>query len=184
LGFNRLYALKPHEIQFGILKRLRGTPIIRHTEDYGLVFDPYPPYTILANKDVPFDQMQRLIRFARYWDLIANSGRFTHTLTTILGETPFENFAALSDWIYLKTDATHRIALDRLANLVSKWLLEERAMSAEQISAIVSSDYAGDARHKQGNDKSVAPVAPVAPVTRKDAVVKSTPQRQARHLAA
>ena len=178
LGFNRLYALKPHEIQFGILKRLRGTPIIRHTDEYGLVFDPYPPYTILANKDVPFDQMQRLIRFARYWDLIANSGRFTHTLTTILGEFPFENFMALSDWIYLKTDATHRIALDRLANLVSKWLQDERGLSSEKVTAIVLRDYAGDANHKQGNDKSGMPAA------RKDAVVKSTPQRQARHLAA
>ena len=30
-GFDRLYALRPHEIQVGILKRLRGTPIARHT---------------------------------------------------------------------------------------------------------------------------------------------------------
>lgn len=178
LGFNRLYALQPHEIQFGILKRLRGTPIIRHTDEYGLVFDPYPPYTILANKDVPFDQMQRLIRFARYWDLIANSGRFTHTLPTILAELPFENFMNLSDWIYAKTDATHRIALDRLANLVSKWLHEERGMTSEQVSAIVASDYAGDAKHKQGNDKSLVSTP------RKEMPTKSTPHRQARHLAA
>lgn len=178
LGFNRLYALKPHEIQFGILKRLRGTPIIRHTEEYGLMFDPYPPYTILANKDVPFEQMQRLIRFARYWDLIANSGRFTHTLPTILGELPFENFMALSDWIYIKTDATHRIALDRLANLVSKWLQEERDMTSEQVNAIVTSDYAGDAKHKQGSEKITKQSL------HKDVQAKSTPQRQARHLAA
>ncbi|HEV2612185.1 MAG TPA: radical SAM protein, partial [Noviherbaspirillum sp.] len=31
-GFDQLVAIGPHEIQFGILKRLRGTPIIRHTE--------------------------------------------------------------------------------------------------------------------------------------------------------
>lgn len=181
-GFNRLYALKPHEIQFGILKRLRGTPIIRHTEEYGLVFDPYPPYTILANKDVPFSEMQKLIRFARYWDLVANSGRFTHTLPAILGELPFENFMALSDWIYAKTDATHRIALDRLANLVSKWLQEERGMSAEQVTAIVSSDYAGDAKHKQGAEKNTTQTTTKTP--RKEAASKSTPQRQSRHLAA
>ena len=184
-GFNRLYALKPHEIQFGILKRLRGTPIIRHTQEYGLVFDPYPPYTILANKDVPFDQMQTLIRFARYWDLIANSGRFTHTLPTILAETPFENFMALSDWIYAKTDATHRIALDRLANLVSTWLQEERGMTSDQVTAIVASDYAGDARHKQGKGEGSEKSAP--PSTRKvsdAAPTKSTPQRQTRQLAA
>jgi len=150
-GFNQLYALQAHEIQFGILKRLRGTPIIRHTEEYALVFDPYPPYTILSNKDIPFAEMQKLIRFARYWDLIANSGRFSHTLKLILGQHAFENFMDLSNWIYLKTDATHRIALDRLANLVSKWLIEERGLQADVVAACLASDYAGDAKHLQGS---------------------------------
>ena len=45
-GFDKLWALKPHEIQFGILKRLRGTPIIRHTDAFGMVYDPHPPYTL------------------------------------------------------------------------------------------------------------------------------------------
>ncbi len=187
LGFNRLYALRPHEIQFGILKRLRGTPIIRHSSEFGLVFDPYPPYTIMANKDVPFAAMQKLIRFARYWDLIANSGRFTHTLPTILGELPFENFSDLSDWIYAKTDATHRIALDRLANLVSKWLQEERGMSAEEVAAIVTSDYAGDAKHKQGSERATRKdtrAKEAREASGKEATNKSTPQRQSRHLAA
>jgi hypothetical protein len=79
-GFDKLVALKPHEIQFGILKRLRGTPIIRHTETFGMVFDPYPPYTILATDRIDFATMQQLVRFARYWDLVANSGRFAHTM--------------------------------------------------------------------------------------------------------
>jgi radical SAM superfamily enzyme YgiQ (UPF0313 family) len=160
-GFNQLVALKPHEIQFGILKRLRGTPIIRHTEGYGLVFDPYPPYTILATKDIDFGTMLRLVRFARYWDLVANSGRFVNTIETMLGEAPFENFMAFSDWIYSKTDATHRIALDRLAALVTQWL-QVRGMGKDAAQALVGSDYAGE-RPKQ---------------------VAAAPQRQARHLAA
>jgi len=32
-GFDRLVALGPQEIQVGILKRLRGTPIVRHDAD-------------------------------------------------------------------------------------------------------------------------------------------------------
>ncbi|KAK0339602.1 hypothetical protein LTR94_033862, partial [Friedmanniomyces endolithicus] len=44
-GFDHLVSLGAEEIQFGILKRLRGTPIIRHTQDFGMVYDPYPPYT-------------------------------------------------------------------------------------------------------------------------------------------
>ena len=59
--------------------------------------------------------MQRLRRFARYWDLVANSGRFANTFGHMLGAAPFDKFMAFSDWIYTKTDATHRIALERLA---------------------------------------------------------------------
>ncbi|MFZ6861852.1 DUF4080 domain-containing protein [Undibacterium sp. Ji67W] len=175
-GFNKLVALGPHEIQFGILKRLRGTPIIRHTEAFQLAFDPMPPYTILANKDVPFAAMQRLVRFARYWDMVANSGRFANTLPVILSESPFEHFMAFSDWVYANTDATHRIALDRLAGLVTTWLVEQRGMSKEMVIALVSSDYAGNAKHKQGN----ASISEQKPAT----VTKATPQRQSRHLAA
>jgi radical SAM superfamily enzyme YgiQ (UPF0313 family) len=172
-GFDRLVALAPHEIQFGILKRLRGTPIIRHTEAFGLVFDPYPPYSILATDRIDFAAMQRLVRFARYWDLVANSGRFAHTLPAILGDAPFANFMALSDWLYANTDATHRIALDKLAALVARWL-NSRGMDRKEADALVDSDYAGQA-HK---------ARPRSEKTEKAAKADAAPQRQARHLAA
>jgi len=174
-GFDRLHALQPHEIQFGILKRLRGTPIIRHTEAYGLVFDPYPPYTILATDRIDFADMQRLVRFARYWDLVANSGRFAHTLTLILGDAAFANFMALSDWLYAKTDATHRIALDRLAALVAEWLTS-RGVNAAQVEQAIGGDYAGQAHKLHVKQKAVAEHR----ATKADAQL----QRQARHQTA
>jgi radical SAM superfamily enzyme YgiQ (UPF0313 family) len=166
-GFDQLVGLGAHEIQFGILKRLRGTPIIRHTGPFGMVYDPYPPYTVLATSQVDFATMQRLVRFARYWDLVANSGRFANTIHQLLGAHPFENFMAFSDWMYTRTDATHRIALDRLANLVREWL-QLRGMERETAAALVASDYAG--RIDQPAEK--AKPAAVAPA------------RQLRHLAA
>ena len=165
-GFDQLVALQPHEIQFGILKRLRGTPIIRHSEQYAMVYAPYPPYTILATSLISFTDMQRLVRFARYWDLVANSGRFANTLVTLLGDAPFDRFMAFADWIYSKTDATHRIALDRLAKLVSLYLTT-LGMPVAAANALVASDYAGR----------------VDVPAQKPAVVH-TPSRQARHLAA
>ncbi|MDR3482122.1 MAG: DUF4080 domain-containing protein [Burkholderiaceae bacterium] len=170
-GFDRLVALQPHEIQFGILKRLRGTPVIRHTLTYGLVFDPHPPYTILATDRIDFSSMQRLVRFARYWDLVANSGRFAHTLPRLLAAAPFGNFMAFSDWLYAKTDATHRIAMDRLAGLVAEWL-RARGMDAGEINKLLSTDYAGQAP-KPTRATAVAENANAA-----------LPQRQARHIAA
>ncbi len=169
-GFDQLVGLGAQEIQFGILKRLRGTPIIRHTEPFGMVFDPYPPYTVLATNRIDFPTMQRLVRFARYWDLVANSGRFAHTTRVLLGETPFDNFMAFSDWIYTKTDATHRIALEKLAKLVQEWL-QLRGMSREEAAALLASDYAG----KVDTPAAPRPATQAAPVA---------PVRQVRHLAA
>ena len=82
-GFDRLIALGPQEIQVGILKRLRGTPIVRHDSEWEMVYNPQPPYEILQNKCIDFGTMQKLRRFARYWDLIANSGNFVETTALI-----------------------------------------------------------------------------------------------------
>jgi radical SAM superfamily enzyme YgiQ (UPF0313 family) len=79
-GFDRLLRLKPQEIQVGILKRLRGTPIVRHDQEWGMVYSKTPPYEILENKLIDFNTMQRIRRFARYWDLFANSGNFIEAL--------------------------------------------------------------------------------------------------------
>jgi hypothetical protein len=132
-----------------------------------MVFDPYPPYTILATRDIDFGTMLRLVRFARYWDLVANSGRFVNTIGRMLGDAPFDNFMAFSDWIYSKTDATHRIALDRLAALVSQWL-QVRGMAKADAVELVGSDYAGRIDAPAGKPKQPA----------------AAPARQVRHLAA
>ena len=82
-GFDRLIALGPHEIQVGILKRLRGTPIVRHDAEWRMVYNPHPPYEILQNRLIDFATMQKLRRFARYWDLVGNSGNFVETTPLI-----------------------------------------------------------------------------------------------------
>lgn len=79
-GFDRLVALGPQEIQVGLLKRLRGAPIARHDSPEAMVYSPAPPYEILRNRVIDFPTMQRLRRFARYWDLVGNSGNFVETL--------------------------------------------------------------------------------------------------------
>jgi coproporphyrinogen III oxidase-like Fe-S oxidoreductase len=60
-SFNQLVSLKPHEIQLGILKRLRGAPINRHSDEYQLRYNPAAPYNILSTRDIDFATMQRAI---------------------------------------------------------------------------------------------------------------------------
>ena len=63
-GFDRLVGLGPQEIQVGMLKRLRGVPIVRHDAEFQMVYSPNPPYEILQTGAIDFATMQRLRRFA------------------------------------------------------------------------------------------------------------------------
>ncbi len=147
-GFDRLVALQPHEIQVGILKRLRGAPIARHTAEWQMIYDSQPPYEILQNRDLDFATMQRLRRFARYWDLIANSGRFFENAPLIWkNSSPFREFLAFSDWLYTETRSTHGIALPRLARLLEKYLREKKEFS--DISGSVTHSQAPGPRARQ-----------------------------------
>lgn len=140
-GFDMLHSLGPQEIQVGILKRLRGTPIERHTNEYDMRYMNAPPYRILAHKDANFATVQRMVRFARYWDLIGNSGRFHKTLPILLDDTPFANFMHLSDWLFITTHQTHRIALARLFDLLRLFLIEERTLRTETVHEALLSDF-------------------------------------------
>jgi len=62
-GFDRLIGLRPHEIQVGILKRLRGTPIVRHDQEWAMSYNSHPPYEILQNKLLDFVTLQRCAGF-------------------------------------------------------------------------------------------------------------------------
>ena len=140
-SFDQLALLKPQEIQLGILKRLRGAPINRHTDEYQLRYNPNPPYNILSTRDIDFKTMQRVNRFARYWDVIANSGRFINTMPVILGNSPFERFLQVSDSLYQTSGSTWKIALKRLFDLLYPILTNELGISEREVSDALISDY-------------------------------------------
>ncbi len=146
-GFDRLYSLRPQEIQVGMLKRLRGTPIVRHDSEWSMIYSPDPPYEILSTRLIDFPTMCRLRRFARYWDLVANSGRFVHTLLLLLkGPSPFERFMSLSDWLWTTTRRTHGIALYRLFELMMNYVRTHEVCDVESVTDALRQDYQRDGR--------------------------------------
>jgi radical SAM superfamily enzyme YgiQ (UPF0313 family) len=142
-GFDRLLALDPHEIQVGILKRLRGTPIVRHDATWGMIYSPDPPYEILENNCLDFPTLQRLRRFARYWDLVGNSGNFLETSRLIWTGLPsaFHGFLNWSDWLHVRTGSKHGIALARLTRLLFEYLTVVRDLNPGLVRAAVCRDF-------------------------------------------
>ncbi|HEV8293160.1 MAG TPA: radical SAM protein [Tepidisphaeraceae bacterium] len=131
-GFDRLVSLAPQEIQVGILKRLRGTPIVRHDQEWGMIYSPHAPYEVLATKTMDFETIQKLRRFARYWDLVANSGNFLRATPLIWKDrSPFAQFMRWSDWLFEKIGRTHAISLNHLAERLFEYLTSVAGIERE-----------------------------------------------------
>jgi radical SAM superfamily enzyme YgiQ (UPF0313 family) len=180
-GFDRLVALGPQEIQVGILKRLRGTPIVRHDTEWQMIYNPHPPYEILQNKLIDFATMQKLRRFARYWDMVGNSGNFIASTPLIWGDgSPFNGFMCWSEWLHAKTRRTDGIALMRLMELMFEFLTKETEQDPRHVAEIMWSDYKRGGRHdKPGFMKDYLPAAAEKLESKSKTAL---PKRQARHL--
>jgi hypothetical protein len=137
----------------------------------------------LQNKLIDFATMQRLRRFARYWDLIGNSGNFIETTPLIWSaSSPFHAFLQLSDWLHTRTRRTDSIALARLMELLFEFLTKELQLNARLAAETLWRDYQRGGRHdKPAFLKTFLPEeATVIPLRKKE---NALPKRQARHLA-
>jgi hypothetical protein len=180
-GFDRLLAMGPQEIQVGMLKRLRGTPIVRHDADWEMVYSPGPPYEVLQTKLIDFQTMQRMRRFSRFWDLVANSGNFGSTLKLLLGDAPFERFFALSDRLFERSGRrAHGIALHHLAEWVFEDMTTRSAIDPTIAAQAIVADFDSTGREPPAGVLKLVPTD----ARRKDRRRIASAARQARHLQA
>ncbi|MDD5349303.1 MAG: DUF4080 domain-containing protein [Chthoniobacteraceae bacterium] len=180
-GFDRLLSLRPHEIQVGILKRLRGAPIARHTDAWEMVYAPGAPYELLRNRDLGFPAMQRLRRFAKYWDALANSGNYRETVTRLWGpaQSPFHAFLAFADWAFQRLRRTDSIGLNTWAETLFAYLTGPCGQEPAAVRAALESDFARAGRRERPaflrQDHRAPSPASASP---------APPKRQQRHLQA
>jgi radical SAM superfamily enzyme YgiQ (UPF0313 family) len=141
-GFDRLLGLGPQEIQVGMLKRLRGTPIIRHDAEWAMNYNARAPYEILSNRLIDADTMARLARFARFWDLVANSGNFIESAPRLWRDrSSFAGFLAFADWLYARTGRTWGIPLAELAESVFRYLVDVLGQDPQETAEAIWRDY-------------------------------------------
>ena len=178
-GFDQLAALNPHEIQVGVLKRLRGAPIQADSQAFGMVYNPDPPYDLLCNDRLDFATLRRLKRLARYWDLFGNSGRFHQVRGLICGQPePFYTFLTLSDWLFTHIGRTHSIALRHQFDWLYRGLTEAFGWDRAVVLAALSKDFKGGALREPPDCLRGEPLdKPPRPAQKKQA----TPARQTRH---
>lgn len=180
-GFDQLLALRPQEIQVGILKRLRGTTLDRHDREWGMVYQTTAPYEILQSQTIDFATMARLRRFAKFWDLFGNSGHFTRTLPRLWRSgSAFCALMEFSDWLHAQGAKTSGIALSRQYQFLWDYL----TMALGQVSSEVASDLGADYLDSGHSDRpswwpANVPFNRLNPTGYRETL----PRRQARHLA-
>jgi hypothetical protein len=94
------------EIQVGILKKLAGANIARHTEKYKILYSPAPPYEVIETSALTEAELNCIKNFARFWELLINRNPFPPLLTSLLAanessceptcESVFNKFMLLS----------------------------------------------------------------------------------------
>jgi radical SAM superfamily enzyme YgiQ (UPF0313 family) len=186
-GLDRLVKAGVQEVQVGVLKRLRGTPIARHSEDFEMVYDARAPYEILSNADIGFADMQSMKRFALVWDTFWNQGNFTSSMRALwAGEpgqlAPFDRTFAFSKWLFGRAGRVHSISLNNRARYLLTYCVEEQGLSLEGAATRLAHDFLAAGRKNPGIVTPFPAPTPDQPTSKKAS--KSIPARQNRHLGA
>jgi radical SAM superfamily enzyme YgiQ (UPF0313 family) len=183
-GFNRLAKLNPHEIQIGILKRLNGTPIARHTSEFKMVYSAQPPYEILQNSELTFADIQFMKRFARIFDSVFNSGHFTQVKEKLFAENEnaFDEVSQMTHFFESKNSAGSGVALTRMFKLIFEYLVEQKKWSKELAADILYSDYVRAGKSDKPNWLASIPDSQLAKETAQSNLAKR--QHRALELGA
>ena len=84
-SFNEVYALKPHMLQIGFLKMLKGSGITKNHQEDRYVYMDTAPYQVLANQYISYAEIRQLQIFEEVFEMYYNAGRFRHTTDYLIG---------------------------------------------------------------------------------------------------
>ncbi len=140
-GFERLRSSGVQEIQLGILKRLKSSPLDLKAEEWGLTFSKIPPYEILQTREMAFGDLMKFKRFAKFWDTLVNNANFPKTVAAICKNDAFREFWKLTDWIYEHATVTQGISQTRWVALLFEYMTTCDGFAPQQAALLIIDDY-------------------------------------------
>lgn len=100
-SFDWTYRLHPDELQLGFLKLLKGSPLREKAGEYGYRFTRRPPYEILGNNWLSYDEVYHLKIVEDLVEKFFNSHRFRYTLSFLLSgknSSPWRFYTGLASF--------------------------------------------------------------------------------------
>ena len=97
LSFDRTYAIGAEMLQLGFLKVLPGSPLAGRVREWGIAYEPDPPYEALGTPWLSFEDLCLLKDVEAAVDWYHNSGRYPLALRYLLGaRSPFALFSHMA----------------------------------------------------------------------------------------
>ncbi len=99
-SFDDVVSIRPHVLQLGFLKLLKGSRIRGEAEKYGYKFKQKAPYEVMENKFITFDEMIKLKEIEDLFERYYNSGEFSRTMDFLFAkiESPFCVFETIYNY--------------------------------------------------------------------------------------
>ncbi len=79
-SFDDVMAMRPHVLQLGFLKLLKGSRIREEAEKMGYIYKTKPPYEVMANRWMSFAELILLKDIEEILEIYYNSGNFKRTM--------------------------------------------------------------------------------------------------------
>ena len=96
-SFDRTYAIGAEMLQLGFLKVLPGSPLAYRAQEWGIAYEPDPPYEALGTPWLSFEDLCLLKDVEAAVDWYHNSGRYPLALRCLLGaRSPFALFSHMA----------------------------------------------------------------------------------------
>lgn len=143
-SFNDVFSLRPHDLQLGFLKVLPGTEIHQRAQEYGIAYDPQPPYEVLRTAWLSPQDLQRLKDVEDVLSRYYNSGRFLNSLDGILHQfpDPFQAFEALAQVYRQAGFKGQKVGLSQEADALRQLVMQtDPALEAAFLPALTTDLY-------------------------------------------
>lgn len=114
-SFDRVYSMKPDQLQLGFLKVLKGSHMHEKAQEYGLVYQSRPPYEVLSTKWLSYRDVIQLKKIEEMVEIYYNSGQFRYTMERLEQEfvSPFEMYSTLAG--YYEENGLFEVSHSRIA---------------------------------------------------------------------
>ncbi len=119
-SFDEVMALRPHVLQLGFLKMLKGSQIRREGDKYGYLYRDYPPYEVISNNFISYEELMELKEVEEALDKYYNSGNFKYSADYLFEHTksPYEIFLKLGKCLANGRPIGFAYSIDKLFDMM------------------------------------------------------------------